>query len=93
MKKLNYVFTVQFLSCKGDGSWTHVRSTYLHPNKGNQSPAMMAATIAADCLAPAESGVRVNYLGLREVEEKGMPVNPITPMNNLTVEIRRVPDV
>lgn len=85
MTKLEYVFKFSVLSCADNGSWVE-RSLFTHTNETKQTPYAIAAHFAAEHLTVTETGVKVEYLGLREARKGSYP---ITPMGPFTVIIHR----
>ena len=93
MNPLIYVFSVEVLSCKDDGSWVE-RPRVLQLNTVKNSVYVIAGNIAAHHMKPTERGVRVRFLGLQEDKTNGgkkpQPSDePITLMNPFTIELKR----
>ena len=83
MKPLYYVFSVSFQSCADPNQWIE-RYTISYPNTSKESDRELAAHLAAKCLSPTETGVRVCFLGLQSTEDSS-----ITPLNPFTLTIVR----
>ncbi len=93
MRPLLYVFSVEVLSCKGDGSWVE-RPRVLQLNTCKESERVIAGNIAAHHLKPGERGVCVRFLGLQVDTTNGgkkpqSTDEPITPMNPFTLTLIR----
>lgn len=84
MKELEYVFEYSVLSCSNNGEWVK-RSIFTFPNRGKRGPWQLAGDIAGQQMNPSEQGVRVEFLGLREVNGSV----EITPNSPFTVVLYR----
>lgn len=81
--KLEYVFSAE----RTDGTLAN-REYETFPNVGSPYTSLveLAAQIAARRYGPGETGIRVTFLGWREVDK---PLEDVVPMNRFTLTVQR----
>ena len=75
MKKLEYVFKLEFKSCAPAGGWVDRSQIATFPNSGKAGPWELGAMVCGQAMKPSETGVRVTYMGLREVGVSNSPTD------------------
>lgn len=80
-REIQYVFQVEHKSCAPGGGWVR-KTEFVTPNNGN--PYEIAGKLAASGMSVTETGVRVVFLGLRQVG-----CDQITDMGGFTLELQR----